>query len=173
MGSRVVNRLLNAGHTVTGYNRTRAKAQWLIDKGMRSADSPRQVAETADVIFTMVTNTQALLDVLHGENGILAGLGPGKIFIDMSTVSPAACRELARLIAAQGAQMLDAPVSGSVITLEQGTLSIMVGGDEATFEKVKAILLDIGPRSPASAGTRSPSRSRSRPPQSGGPDARL
>src|SRR5205085_12166666 len=121
MGSRVVKRLLDAGHTVTGYNRTRSKAQWLLDLGMQWGETPRTVAETADVIFTMVTNTSALHEVLGGSDGILAGLGKDKVYIDMSTVSPAASRRLATQVAAKGAQMLDCPVSGSVITLEQGT----------------------------------------------------
>jgi 3-hydroxyisobutyrate dehydrogenase-like beta-hydroxyacid dehydrogenase len=146
MGSRVVKRLLDAGHTVTGYNRTRAKAQWLLDAGMRWGESPRAVAEAADVVFTMVTNTAALLDVVRGDQGVFAGLTPGKIFVDMSTISPATSRELATEVAGKGAFMLDSPVSGSVITLEQGQLSLMVGGDEAIFAQVKPILLDIGPK---------------------------
>jgi len=146
MGSRMVKRLLDAGHTVTGYNRTRSKAQWLREAGMRWGDSPRAVAETADVTLSMVTNTTALQAVTEGADGVLAEMAPGKIYVDMSTVSPAASRELAAKVAARGAQMLDAPVSGSVITLEEGKLSIMVGGDPATFEKVKPILLDIGPK---------------------------
>jgi 3-hydroxyisobutyrate dehydrogenase len=146
MGSRMVKRLLDAGHTITGYNRTRSKAQWLLEAGMRWGDSPRAVAETADVTLSMVTNTTALQSVTEGADGVLAGMGPGKIYVDMSTVSPAASRELAARIAAQGALMLDAPVSGSVSTLEEGRLSIMVGGDVAAFEKIKAILLDIGPK---------------------------
>jgi 3-hydroxyisobutyrate dehydrogenase-like beta-hydroxyacid dehydrogenase len=146
MGSRVVKRLLDAGHPVIGYNRTRSKAQWLIDAGMQWGDSPRTVAEASDVVFTMVTNTTAMQDVFGGENGILAGLAPGKTYIDMSTISPAVSREVAAQVAAKGAQMLDAPVSGSVITLEQGNLSVMVGGDPTTFEQVKPILLHIGPK---------------------------
>jgi 3-hydroxyisobutyrate dehydrogenase-like beta-hydroxyacid dehydrogenase len=146
MGSRVVKRLLDAGYTVTGYNRTRSKAQWLLDAGMRWGDTSRTVAETADVIFTMVTNTYALQEVVGGHNGILAGLGEGKIYIDMSTVSPSKSREVAAKVAAVGAHMLDVPVSGSVITLEQGNLSLMVGGDQAIFEQVKPILLAIGPK---------------------------
>ncbi|GAC1522429.1 MAG: NAD(P)-dependent oxidoreductase [Ktedonobacteraceae bacterium] len=146
MGGRVTKRLLEAGHTVTGYNRTKSKAQWLLDAGMRWSESPRAVAEAADVIFTMVTNTEALHEVFHGDDGILAGLSDGKIYVDMSTVSPAASRHLAALVAEKGARMLDSPVSGSVITLEQGNLSLMVGGDEATFEQAKPILLDIGPK---------------------------
>ncbi len=146
MGGRVTKRLLDAGHTVTGYNRTKSKAQWLLNAGMQWADSPRAVAEAADVIFTMVTHTNALHEVVSGSNGILDGLGPGKIYIDMSTVSPHASRKFAERVAAKGARMLDVPVSGSVITLEQGNLSLMVGGEEAIFEQVKPILLDIGPK---------------------------
>lgn len=146
MGSRMVKRLLDAGHTVTGYNRTRAKAQWLIEAGMRWAGSPREVAQASDAVLSMVTNTAALAAITEGPDGILAGLAPGKLYIDMSTVSPAASRALAARVAAQGAQMLDAPVSGSVITLEEGKLSLMVGGDTAAFEKARPILLDIGPK---------------------------
>ena len=146
MGGRVTKRLLDAGHTVVGYNRTKSKAQWLLNAGMQWADSPRAVAEAADVIFTMVTHTNALHEVVSGSDGILDGLGPGKIYIDMSTVSPHASRKLAERVAAKGARMLDVPVSGSVITLEQGNLSLMVGGEEAIFEQVKPILLDIGPK---------------------------
>ncbi|HET7088101.1 MAG TPA: NAD(P)-dependent oxidoreductase [Anaerolineae bacterium] len=146
MGSRMVKRLLDAGHAVTGYNRTKSKAQWLLDQGMRWADTPRAVAEAADVTFSMVTDTTALKAIAEGSGGILAGLGPGKVYVDMSTVSPAASRDLAARVAAQGAHMLDAPVSGSVITLEEGKLSIMVGGDTGTFDKVKPILESIGPK---------------------------
>ena len=146
MGGRVTKRLLEAGHTVTGYNRTKSKAQWLLDQGMRWGESPRAVAETADVVFTMVTNTGALHEVAGGHDGILAGLQKGKIYIDMSTISPAASKRLAAQVAEKGAHMLDSPVSGSVITLEQGNLSLMIGGDKAVFEQVKPILLDIGPK---------------------------
>lgn len=146
MGGRVVKRLLEAGHTVTGYNRTRQKAQWLLDAGMLWGETPRAVAQSADVVFTMVTDTKALYSVAEGEQGLLAGLGPGQVFIDMSTVNPAASKLLAERVAATGAHMLDAPVSGSVITLEQGNLSLMVGGDPEIFEQVKPILLAIGPK---------------------------
>ncbi len=146
MGSRVVKRLLDAGHTVTGYNRTKAKAQWLLDQGMRWGETPRAVAEAADIIFTMVSNTAVLYEVTGGDSGILAGLGAGKVFIDMSTISPAASKKLATQVAEKGAHMLDSPVSGSVITLEQGNLSLMVGGEKVIFEQVKPILLDIGPK---------------------------
>ena len=145
MGGRVVKRLLDAGHTVTGFNRTKSKAQWLLDAGMRWGESPRAVAEQCDVVFTMVTNTAALHEVFHGDEGILAGLHKNSVYLDMSTISSAASRHLASLVAEKGAHMLDSPVSGSVITLEQGKLSLMVGGDESIFEQVKPILLSIGP----------------------------
>jgi 3-hydroxyisobutyrate dehydrogenase-like beta-hydroxyacid dehydrogenase len=109
-------------------------------------ESPRVVAESADLIFSMVTNTSALRAVIEGLDGLLAGLRPGIVYVDMSTISPAYSRELAKQVAVKGAAMLDAPVSGSVITLEEGKLSLMVGGDPAVFEKVKPILLDIGPK---------------------------
>ena len=144
MGSRMAQRLLAAGHAVTGYNRTKSKAQWLLDAGMKWADTPRTVAETADVTLSMVTNTEALHAVTGGAEGILAGLSAGKIYVDMSTVSPAVVRELAKQVQAKGAQMLDAPVSGSVITLEEGKLSFMVGGKRETFEKILPVLQAIG-----------------------------
>lgn len=146
MGSRMVKRLLDAGHQVTGYNRTKSKAQWLLDSGMKWADTPRVIAEAANVILSMVTNTDALRSIANGPDGLLAGLSQGKVYVDMSTVSPAYSQELAGQVKAKGAAMLDAPVSGSVITLEQGNLSIMVGGDPEVFEKVKPILTDIGPK---------------------------
>lgn len=145
MGGRVTKRLLDAGHTVVGYNRTRSKSQWLLDAGLRWGESPRAVAEAADVIFSMVTNTAALEAIVEGPDGILAGLGPEKIYVDMSTVSPAKSRAVAEQVAQRGARMLDTPVSGSVVTLEQGKLSMMVGGDRATFERVEPILHDIAP----------------------------
>ena len=146
MGSRMVKRLLDAGHMVTGYNRTKSKAQWLVDAGMKRADSPRAVAQAADVTLSMVTNTAALEAVAQGPDGVLAGLAPGKLYIDMSTVSPAASTELAAKVAAKGAKMLDAPVSGSVSTLEEGKLSIMVGGEQEAFERARPILAAIGPK---------------------------
>jgi 3-hydroxyisobutyrate dehydrogenase-like beta-hydroxyacid dehydrogenase len=142
----MVQRLLAAGHTVTGYNRTKSKAHWLLDAGMRWGDTPRAVAEAADITFTMIANTEALQAVTIGTDGIVAGLGAGKIYIDMSTVSPAASRELAKRVDAKGAQMLDAPVSGSVSTLEEGKLSIMAGGNRAAFERALPILQAIGPK---------------------------
>jgi 3-hydroxyisobutyrate dehydrogenase-like beta-hydroxyacid dehydrogenase len=146
MGSHMTEKLLEKGHTVTGYNRTKSKAQWLIDKGMKWADSPRAVCSAADVILSMVTNSQALSQIADGPNGILEGLGPGKVWIDMSTVSPAVSRTLAGRVRERGADMVDAPVSGSVVTVQQGKISVMVGGRPETFERVKPILLDLGPK---------------------------
>ena len=146
MGSQMVARLLEKGHTVTGYNRTRNKAQWVIDKGMKWADTPRAVAEASDITFAMVTNAAAIAAITDGPDGIVAGLSAGKYFIDMSTVSPEVSRATAAKIRVKNADMVDAPVSGSVITLQQGKLSVMVGGRLETFERVKPLLLDIGPK---------------------------
>jgi 3-hydroxyisobutyrate dehydrogenase-like beta-hydroxyacid dehydrogenase len=146
MGSQMVSRLLSHGHTVTGYNRTRTKAEWLVEKGMQWGDSPRQVASACEFTFAMVTNAAAIQAISEGPDGLLAGLSAGKIFIDMSTVSPNVSRALAAKVRAQGADMVDSPVSGSVITLQQGKLSVMVGGRKETFERIKPLLLDIGPK---------------------------
>jgi 3-hydroxyisobutyrate dehydrogenase-like beta-hydroxyacid dehydrogenase len=146
MGGNMVARLLERGHTVTGYNRTRSKAQWLVDRGMRWTASPREVAQKSDVTFTMVTNATALAAVTDGPDGLLAGLSAGKFQIDMSTVSPEVSRALAAKVREHGADMVDAPVSGSVITLQQGKLSVMVGGRKETFERLKSLLQDIGPK---------------------------
>ncbi len=146
MGSQMVSRLLEKGHKVIGYNRTRAKAEWLVQKGMQWADSPRAVAAASDVTFAMVTNAAAIEGISEGPDGLLAGLGAGKYLVDMSTVSPEVSRALAAKVRAKGADMIDAPVSGSVITLQEGKLSVMVGGRPETFEKLKPLLLDIGPK---------------------------
>jgi 3-hydroxyisobutyrate dehydrogenase-like beta-hydroxyacid dehydrogenase len=146
MGGNMVARLLDKGHKVTGYNRTRSKAQWLIDRGMKWGDSPRAVSAAADFTFSMVTNASAIHSVTEGPDGILAGLGAGKILIDMSTVSPAVSRALAAKVREKGADMIDSPVSGSVITLQEGKLSVMVGGRRETFERAKPVLHDVGPK---------------------------
>lgn len=146
MGGRMAARLLAKGHRVTGFNRTRSKAEALAGDGLRVADTPRDVAAAADVTFVMVANSAALRAVADGPFGLVAGLGHDKILVDMSTVSPVVSRELAARAREAGAQMVDAPVSGSVLTLEQGKLSIMVGGDRPTFDRVRPILEDIGPK---------------------------
>jgi len=146
MGGQMVSRLLDKGHQVTGYNRTRSKALWLIDKGMRWADSPRAVRAACDVLFTMVTNSAALAAIAEGPHGFLAATTPGKIHLDMSTVSPTVSRSFAARVRESGGDMMDTPVSGSVVTLQQGKLSVMAGGRRETFEKVKSLLEDIGPK---------------------------
>ena len=146
MGGRMAKRLLDAGHRLSGHNRTRSKAEWLIEAGMRWADTPREVAEEAEITISMVTDSRALRAIVNGPDGILAGLGDGKLYVDMSTVSPADSRELARRVAERGARMLDAPVSGSVATLEEGNLAIMVGGATEDVERALPVLRDIGPK---------------------------
>jgi 3-hydroxyisobutyrate dehydrogenase-like beta-hydroxyacid dehydrogenase len=146
MGRSVVRRLLAAGHEVTVWNRTRDKAEPLLDNGARWADSPREAAERTEIVFTMVTNTAAVRAVTEGRDGILAGLSPGKLYIDMSTASPANTRALAEQVAAAGAEMLDAPVSGTSITVDQGTASLMVGGSGEAFARAKPVLEAIGPK---------------------------
>jgi 3-hydroxyisobutyrate dehydrogenase-like beta-hydroxyacid dehydrogenase len=146
MGGGVARRLLAAGHELHGWNRTPEKAAPLVAEGLVLEESPRAVAERADVVFTMVTNVPALRAVGEGEDGIIAGLGPGKVWVDMTTAAPAVSRELAERVQETGADMVDAPVSGSVSTLEEGRVSIMVGGNEETFRRVEPILLDIGPK---------------------------
>jgi 3-hydroxyisobutyrate dehydrogenase-like beta-hydroxyacid dehydrogenase len=146
MGAAITERLLAAEHTVTGWNRTRSKADKLIAAGMKWAGSPRQVAEASDVTFSMVFDDEALRAVVTGPEGVLSALGPGKIYVDMSTVSPDVVRELAPLVAQKGAHMLDSPVSGSPVTVRQGKLTFMVGGNKDAFDKIEPILLTIGPK---------------------------
>ena len=144
MGSRITKRLMAKGHTVTGYDLFPAKQPELVAMGGKWASSPRAVCEAADTTFVMVTNTAALEGASQGPDGLLAGLGAGKLLIDMSTVGPATSRELAAKVREKGADMLDAPVSGSISLVEQGKLSIMVGGHRATFDSAKPLLEDIG-----------------------------
>ncbi len=143
MGSRIARRLLDSGHQVSGYNRTRAKAESLIQAGMVWKESPKEVVEAADIIFSMVTDTVALSSITEGDNGILAGLSVQKIYVDMSTVSPKAIRLLSERVAATGARMLEAPVSGSLPAAESGTLILYVGGNAETLERVRPIFEQI------------------------------
>jgi 3-hydroxyisobutyrate dehydrogenase-like beta-hydroxyacid dehydrogenase len=146
MGQLIVRRLLDAGHRVTGWNRSRDKADELIAAGMRWAASPRAVAETSEIVFAIVTDATAVRAVALGDDGVAAGLARGNIFIDMSTIAPDASRAIAAEFAKAGSIMLDAPVSGSPVTVRQGNASVMVGGDEAAFERAKPVLLAIGPK---------------------------
>lgn len=145
MGGRMARRLLEGGFALHGYNRTPAKAADLVAAGMTLAASPREVAERAEAVFTMVTDDAALEAVTRGPQGIVAGLRPGAILIEMSTVSPAVIHRLAGDVAARGGALLDAPVSGSPATLESGQLSFMVGGDPAVLERARPFLTAIGP----------------------------
>jgi 3-hydroxyisobutyrate dehydrogenase-like beta-hydroxyacid dehydrogenase len=146
MGGRMVERLLAGGHRVAGWNRSAAKAEGLAEKGMARAPTPREAAEGADVVLSMVTDTAAVEQVASGEEGIIAGLRPGAVYADMSTIAPDASRALAERVAERGASMLDAPVSGSIATLEAGQLAIMVGGSEEAYERILPVLHTIGPK---------------------------
>ena len=145
MGGRMAKRLLDAGHRVVGYNRTAEKARALVAAGLVLEKSPRAVAEGVDAVLSMVTDDKALRAIALGPDGVIAGLRPGAVWAEMSTVSPEVTRELGASTTARGAALIDAPVSGSPITLEAGQLSFMVGGDPAALEKVRPCLLAIGP----------------------------
>jgi 3-hydroxyisobutyrate dehydrogenase-like beta-hydroxyacid dehydrogenase len=144
MGSRIAGRLLASGHQVHATNRTVAKAEPLIARGLRWHATPREVAAAADVVFSMVSDDAALDGITGGPDGILAGLTPGKVYVDMSTVSPEASVGIAERVRSIGARMLDAPVSGSVPQAETGTLTIMVGGEEPAFRLVEPLLRELG-----------------------------
>jgi 3-hydroxyisobutyrate dehydrogenase-like beta-hydroxyacid dehydrogenase len=144
MGGRVAGRLLDHGHELYGTDRTKDKAQALIDRGLQWRSSPREVAAAADVVFSMITDDAALEAITAGPDGILAGMAEGKVYVDMSTVSPRASRELAERVEATGARMLDAPVSGSVPQVESGTLAIFVGGSDEAFATAAPLLEELG-----------------------------
>jgi 3-hydroxyisobutyrate dehydrogenase-like beta-hydroxyacid dehydrogenase len=146
MGQLIVPRLMNAGHQVTGWNRSRDKAAPLIKAGMRWADTPRGVAEQSEIVFSIVTDAKAVRNVTLGPDGIVSGIGKGCIFIDMSTIEPEESRAVAEEFEKAGAIMLDGPLSGSPVTVTQGNASIMIGGDEEAYERVKPVLLAIGPK---------------------------
>jgi 3-hydroxyisobutyrate dehydrogenase-like beta-hydroxyacid dehydrogenase len=144
MGGGIAARLLDAGHEVHGTNRTAARAQPLIEHGLQWHDTPREVADASDVVISMVTADTALYEITGGPDGIVAGLSPGQVYVDMSSVSRQASVLVAQRVRSAGARMLDAPVSGSVPQVEQGTLAIMVGGDEAPFRRVEPLLRQLG-----------------------------
>jgi 3-hydroxyisobutyrate dehydrogenase-like beta-hydroxyacid dehydrogenase len=146
MGAGIVPRLMAAGHAVTGWTRTREKAEPLIKAGMRWADSPRAVAAQSEIVISILTDAAAVRAVALGKDGVVAGLKPGGIFADMSTIAPDASRAIAEEVKKAGFTMLDAPISGSPVTLAQGKASVMVGGDPAAFERIKPVLLAIGAR---------------------------
>ncbi len=144
MGQVIVPRLIEAGHDVTGWNRTRSKADPLIERGMVWADAPRDVADRSDFVFSMVTNAEAVEAIALGDDGVVAGLGPDGVYLDMSTIDPLVSRRVSEQFAERGLTMLDAPLSGSPVTVAQGTASTMVGGDRDAFERVTPVLEDIG-----------------------------
>jgi 3-hydroxyisobutyrate dehydrogenase-like beta-hydroxyacid dehydrogenase len=144
MGGNMAARFLAAGYPVYGEQRDRRGAQELVDDGLQWRATPREIAETADIVFTSLPDDDVLEAVASGPDGILAGLAPDKLWVDVSTVSPRASRALAERVRALGAAMLDAPVSGSVPQVQAGTLTIMVGGDEAAYARVEPILRAIG-----------------------------
>jgi 3-hydroxyisobutyrate dehydrogenase-like beta-hydroxyacid dehydrogenase len=146
MGSKVVERLLDDGYAVRGWNRSSERARALAERGMAVAETPREVAAGSRFVFSMVTDARAVQHVAAGPDGIIAGLEPGSVWADLSTIAPAASAAIAERVAEAGAAMLDTPVSGSVATLEAGELAIMAGGDEAAFEAIKPVLLAIGPK---------------------------
>jgi 3-hydroxyisobutyrate dehydrogenase-like beta-hydroxyacid dehydrogenase len=144
MGGNMAARFLAADYTVYGEDRNREHAQALVDDGLQWRDTPHEVAAAADIVFTSVPDDGVLEAVASGPDGILAGLAAGKIWVDMSTVSPRASRELAERVHALGAAMLDAPVSGSIPQVQTGTLTIMVGGDEEAYARVEPLLRELG-----------------------------
>jgi 3-hydroxyisobutyrate dehydrogenase-like beta-hydroxyacid dehydrogenase len=146
MGQLIVPRLMHAGHRVTGWNRSRDKAASLLEAGMLWADTPRAAAEQSELVFSIVTDSRAVKTVALGKDGVVAGLKRGGIYVDMSTIEPDESRAIAAEFARAGSIMLDGPLSGSPITVVQGNASIMIGGDEAAYERVKPVLLAIGPK---------------------------
>jgi 3-hydroxyisobutyrate dehydrogenase-like beta-hydroxyacid dehydrogenase len=146
MGQLIVPRLMSAGHRVTGWNRSRDKAVSLLEAGMLWAETPRAVAEQSELVFSIVTDAKAVKAVALGKDGVVAGLKPGGIYVDMSTIEPDESRTVAAEFTRAGSIMLDGPLSGSPVTVVQGNASIMIGGDEAVYERIKPVLLAIGPK---------------------------
>jgi 3-hydroxyisobutyrate dehydrogenase-like beta-hydroxyacid dehydrogenase len=146
MGQAIVPRLLAAGHTVTGWNRTKEKAAPMFRLGMLWADTPREVARDSEMVFSIVTDSAAVRSLALTENGIIAGLRKDAVYLDMSTIDPDGSRAVAAEFAKAGLTMMDAPISGTTLALGQGKASLMVGGDKAAFERVQPVLLAIGPK---------------------------
>ena len=144
MGGNMAARCLAAGYPVSGEATSRDRAQHLVDEGLSWRDTPRELAESAEIVFTSVPDDDVLEEVASGPDGILAGLEAGKTWVDVSTVSPRVSREVAERVRGTGAVMLDAPVSGSVPQVQSGTLTIMVGGDESAYERVEPVLRELG-----------------------------
>jgi 3-hydroxyisobutyrate dehydrogenase-like beta-hydroxyacid dehydrogenase len=146
MGQVIVPRLLAAGHDVAGWNRTPGKDDDLVALGMTRAANPADAARDADAVFSIVTDGAAVEAVALGEDGVIDSLSPEAVYLDMSTVSPTVSRRVSAAFAEAGRIMLDAPLSGSPVTVIQGKASVMVGGDRDGFDRVRDILLAIGPK---------------------------
>jgi 2-hydroxy-3-oxopropionate reductase len=144
MGAFMAGNLLEAGHELVVHNRTRTKAERLAQRGARAADSPREVAEGSDVIITMLPGPPQVEEVVAGDGGLLEGAREGSLIIDMSTSSPILAQELARAARNKAVGMLDAPVSGGDVGARDGTLSIMVGGEEDDFERARPLFRVMG-----------------------------
>ena len=144
MGAPMALRLLRAGYRVTVHNRTRDRELPLEREGAQRAPDPRAAAEDAEIVITMVSDTPDLEEVVLGESGVIHGIAPNALLIDMSTISPAATREIAGRLKEQDVAMIDAPVSGGSEGAQQGTLSIMVGGSESDLERARPVLEQLG-----------------------------
>ena len=144
MGKPMAGHLIKAGHTLTVHNRSRGAVDELVAAGAVAAASPAEVARASTVVITMLPDTPDVEKVLTGPDGVLSALRPGTIVIDMSSISPVATEKLAALVTAKGGSMIDAPVSGGEIGAINAQLSIMCGGDEAAFNRVKPILGAMG-----------------------------
>jgi 3-hydroxyisobutyrate dehydrogenase-like beta-hydroxyacid dehydrogenase len=146
MGGNMAARYLAAGYTVYGEDRDREHAQSLVDQGLQWASTPRALAEAVDVVMTSLPNDDIVESVASGPDGIVAGLSDGKVWADLSTISPRASREVAKQVREQGrgAHMLDTPVSGSVPQVKSGTLTIMVGGDRDAYGRIEPVLRVLG-----------------------------
>ena len=144
MGAPMARNLLRAGHAVSVHSRTRTRVDALVADGAMAADSPAAVAAAVDAVVTMLPDTPDVRAVIAGPAGVLAGARPGLLAIDMSTIAPDAARALAKQAAAAGVAFLDAPVSGGEPGAVAGTLSIMVGGDEAAFARAEPIFAALG-----------------------------
>ena len=145
MGMPMARNLMAAGYELVLHNRTRYKAEELANAGRAEvADSPAEVARNSEVVITMLPGPPEVAEIVAGEEGLLDGAGEGSLLIDMSTSSPVLTRELARTARERGVGMLDAPVSGGDVGAIEGTLSIMVGGDEANFQRAKPLLESMG-----------------------------
>jgi 2-hydroxy-3-oxopropionate reductase len=144
MGKSIARNILKAGFPLVVHNRSRAAADELVMEGATGANSPKEVAEQVDVVFTNLPDTPDVQTVVLGENGILAGAHDGLIYIDNSTIKPAAARMIAENLAAKNVFALDAPVSGGDIGAKNGTLTVMVGGDASALEKALPVLMAMG-----------------------------